>query len=66
MTGRLAYHNLLGTKNQADILTKHVPAELLSRHIGTLHMAAGGGRAKTAPELNSLVSVLVAWEEGEN
>ena len=62
MTGRLAYHKVLGTKNPADILTKHVPADLLSKHLGAIQVEARGGRAETAPELNSLVSVITAFD----
>ena len=62
MIGRLAYHKVLGTKNPADILTKHVPADLLSKHLGAIQVEARGGRAETAPELNSLVSVITAFD----
>ena len=59
LTGRLAYRKVLGTKNPADVLTKHVPAELLQRHLETLCTEVRGGRAEAAPELNSLESI--AW-----
>ena len=59
LTGRLAYKKVLGTKNPADVLTKHVPAELLQRHLETLCTEVRGGRAETAPELNSLESFIV-------
>ena len=36
VTGRLGYRKVLGTKNPADIITKHVPAELLQRHLATM------------------------------
>ena len=65
MTGRLAYHKVLGSKKPAEILTKHVPVELLAKHFGDLQMAARGGQAETAPELNSLMSVLMAWDDGK-
>ena len=63
LTGRLAYRKVLGTKNPADVLTKHVPAELLQRHLETLCTEVRGGRAETAPELNSLESVVLEWKE---
>ena len=56
-TGRLAYRKVLGSMNPADVLTKHVPAEVLHKHIGALGVEARGGRANTAPELNSLEAV---------
>ena len=59
LTGRLAYRKVLGTKNPADVLTKHVPAELLQRHLETLCTEVRGGRAEAAPELNSLESIVL-------
>ena len=56
-TGRLAYRKVMGSMNPADVLTKHVPAEVLQKHIGALGVEARGGRANTAPELNSLEAV---------
>ena len=53
-TGRLGYKKILGTLNPADILTKHVPGELLDQHIKTLGMEFRGGRAHSAPSLCSL------------
>ena len=44
----------MGTLNPADILTKHVPGELLDQHIKTLGMEFRGGRAHSAPSLCSL------------
>ena len=35
-TKRLKYKKVLGTNNPADMLTKHVPRELLDAHIKTL------------------------------
>ena len=62
VTGRLAYRKVLGTKNPADVLTKHVPSELLDRHLETLGTELQGGRAQAAPELNSLeVESWVTW-----
>ena len=67
LTGRLAYRKVLGSKNPADVLTKHVPGELLQRHLVTLGVITPGGRAELAPELSSVES-LVEWyveSEGE-
>ena len=61
-TNRLKYLKVLGTKNPADVLTKHVPAELLGRHLQVTGMNATDGRAAAAPELNSLESVLFRCE----
>ena len=36
VTGRLAFHKVLGAKNPADVLTKHVPGELLDKHLETI------------------------------
>ena len=64
--GRLAYKKVLGTKNPADVLTKHVPGELLERHLESIGAEARLGRAETAPELNSVESLVlrlpVDWE----
>ena len=65
MTGRLAYRKVLGTKNPADVLTKHVPAELLQKHLETLGVEFRGGRAESAPELNSVESVVLEVSPAE-
>ena len=66
--GRLAYKKVLGTKNPADVLTKHVPGELLERHMESLGVEARRGRAESAPELNSVESLVIRlpadWEAG--
>ncbi len=65
-TGRLKYNKVLGTKNPSDILTKHVQGDLLDRHLGTIGASIEGGRAESAPELNtveSFVSVLDGPED---
>ena len=61
ISGRLAYHKVLGTKNPADVRTKHVPGELLERHLGTLGAEMRGGRSELAPELMSLATSWVQW-----
>ena len=61
VSGRLKYRKVLGTLNPSDVLTKHVAGDLLERHIETMGMVCPGGRAETAPELNSLEMVMVSW-----
>jgi hypothetical protein len=61
ISGRLAYHKVLGTKNPADVLTKHVPGELLERHLETLGAEMRGGRSELAPELMSLATSWLQW-----
>ena len=51
-TGRLGYKKVLGTLNPADILTKHVPSDLLEAHLKTLGVEFRGGRAVSAPNLS--------------
>ena len=51
---RLKYHKVLGTRNPSDILTKHVNRELLATHTRTLGLEHRGGRADTAPSLDSV------------
>ena len=62
-TNRLKYLKVLGSKNPADVLTKHVPAELLGRHLEATGMTATGGRAAAAPELHSVESAVFLCEE---
>ena len=51
--GRLRYKNVLGSRNPADALTKFMAAPLMSQHMKTVGLEFRGGRAETAPELNS-------------
>ena len=53
-TGRLGYKKVLGTLNPSDVLTKHVPGDLLDAHLKSLGMEVRGGRAEAAPTLDSL------------
>ena len=63
-TGRLSYKKVLGTLNPSDILTKHVPGELLDSHLKTLGMEVRGGRADAAPTLDSIgVEYIQDWYE---
>ena len=68
VTGRLAYHKVLGTKNPADVLTKHVPGELLDRHLETIGAKITQGRAELAPEIDSVQSLVreFEWDEDIN
>ena len=58
MSGRIAYRKVVGEKNPADLMTKHMTAELASRHLGTMNMKLTTGRSSAAPTLDSLVQ---AW-----
>ena len=58
ISGRITYKKVLGEKNPADLLTKHMSAELAGRHLGTLNMKLSEGRATSAPTLDLLVQ---AW-----
>ena len=53
-TGRLSYKKVLGTLNPADVLTKHVPGDLLDVHLRTLGLEIRGGSAESAPSLDNL------------
>ena len=55
ISGRIQYKKVLGEKNPADLLTKHMSADLAGRHLATLNMRLSTGRATTAPTLDSLV-----------
>ena len=61
VSGRIIYKKVLGTKNPADLMTKHMPAELTRQRLETLNQTATGGRAETAPTLNSVESFVQAW-----
>ena len=54
MSGRIAYHKVLGEKNPADLLTKFMTAELAGKHLATLNMKMTEGRAESAPSLSSI------------
>ena len=58
ISGRIVYKKVLGEKNPADLLTKHMSADLSARHLETLNMKLSSGRAESAPTLDSLVQ---AW-----
>ena len=60
---RLEYSKVLGTDNPADLLTKHLNAEVLDRHCLKINLSFPQGRAATAPTLNVFVTKAV-WEIG--
>ncbi len=62
-TKRLRYKKVLGSRNPADILTKHVPKELLNAHLVTLGVEFQGGRAGSAPTLDSVEAYAEEWYE---
>ena len=63
-TGRLSYKKALGTLNPSDILTKHVPGDLLDAHLKALGMEIRGGRADAAPSLDELgIEYVTDWVE---
>ena len=63
MAGRIAYRKVLGAKNPADLMTKHMSAELSGQHLKTLNMDVGTGRAASAPTLDNIESFVQAWYE---
>ena len=48
--GTLALRKVAGTANPSDVLTKHVPNEGLTKHLGPLCLAFKAGRAAAAPQ----------------
>ena len=64
VAGRIIYKKVLGSKNPADLLTKHMTAELSQQHLTTLNQVTVGGRAESAPTLNSVESLVQSWVEG--
>ena len=50
--GRIKFMKILGEKNPADLLTKHMSAELMKRHMATLNVKVTAGRAETAPGID--------------
>ena len=54
VTGRLAYKKVLGSRNPADILTKHVASTLQDQHLATIGAEVRGGRAESAPTLDEI------------
>ena len=61
VAGRIKYLKVLGAKNPADLMTKHMSADLNKQHLETLNQEFVGGRAESAPTLNSVESFVQAW-----
>ena len=53
-TRRLGFEKIDGSMNPADLMTKHLSDTLLTRHLEQMRAIPMGGRAATAPTLNSL------------
>ena len=65
-TRRLGYKKVLGSRNPADILTKHVPKDLLNVHLATLGIEFQDGRAESAPTLDTVEAYTEEWYEEED
>ena len=50
----LGLDKVLGTLNQADLMTKGLAQELLNKHLGTMGFHVVSGRALTAPKIGSM------------
>ena len=59
--GRLRYKKVLGSRNPADSLTKYMPATLMDQHVETIGLEFRGGRADSAPSLNSVEAYTEEW-----
>ncbi len=55
-----------GEENPADLLTKHVPAELIARHCAAIGMDRLDSRAASAPALDLIKAESDAWNEQES
>jgi len=66
VAGRIVYRKVLGAKNPADLMTKHMSAELSGQHLRTLNMDIEGGRAASAPTLDNIESFVQGWYEDLN
>ena len=51
---RLWLEKVAGADNPADLATKHLSADVMRKHLESLGVRAGGGRARSAPPLGSL------------
>ena len=58
---RLKYLKVLGSKNPADALTKHIGCELLGQHMAGLGVSSEEGRAETAPTIDDISSYVEEW-----
>ena len=50
---RLGLKKVAGADNPADLATKHISADVMRRHLESLGVRTGGGRARSAPLLGS-------------
>ena len=48
---QIAFTKVPGVDNPADMMTKHVPADLLEKHMKCIGLTVEGGRADGAPQL---------------
>lgn len=48
--GVISYRKVAGSKNSADLMTKHVPAALAAQHLGGMRLRIEGGRARLSLE----------------
>lgn len=64
-SGRIAYRKVLGDKNPADLMTKHMSSELANRHLTTLNMELTDGRADVAPTLDSIIYAWYTDDDGD-
>ena len=62
-SGRIAYKKVLGEKNPADLLTKHLSNEVIQKHVETLNLEWRGGRADSAPTIDTVESYTQSWYE---
>ena len=61
--GSFTLHKVSGSDNPADLLTKHLEAATLQRHLHALRVAPEGGRATTAPAVSAEIA---AWLSASN
>ena len=59
--GRLSYKKVLGTRNPADLLTKHMGGPLISQHLTTLGAITREGRAEAAPNFDLVIPYTEKW-----
>ena len=57
----MGYKKVLGSRNPADALTKHMAGTLMDQHIATVGMEARGGRADSAPTIDSVEAYTEGW-----
>ena len=63
---RLSYLKVLGTDNPADLMTKHLGQEVLTKHSYALGITFPGGRAETAPNLHNVNVSKALWEDEDS